>query len=135
MPVSVGWGYVIKWLRISWTLLLKKKKDRQARKNKDKGRLQVGTRTQPSREVVANAAAASVANADATAVAENEFSGVNSSSEDMGLSDSDISEDSHSNYCLTDMVNSMTGEYSDTELQESDADEGIIERFKKAKKF
>ena len=102
-----------------------KEKDRQARITKDKDRLQVGTRTQPSRGVVANA--------DAVAVAENEFSCVNSSSEDIGSSDSDFSDDSHSDYNLTDMVNSMAELYSDTELQESDAEE-ILQRFKIAKK-
>ena len=75
--------------------------------------------------MVAKAAAAAVANAAAAAVAANEFSEVNSSSEDMALSDSDISGDSNSNYCWTDMVNSVAGEYSDTELQESDNEETI----------
>ena len=92
-------------------MLLKKKKNRQAQITKDKGRLLVGTRMQPPREAVAIAAAA--------AVAAKEFSVVHSSSEDMAYaSDSDFSDESNSNYCWTDMVNSVAGEYSGTELQE-----------------
>ena len=108
-----------------------KEKNRQAQITKDKDRLPVGTRTQPPREAVANAAAAAVA-----AAARKEFSVVHSDSEDMAFaSDSDISDDSNSNYCFTDMVNSMGEHYSDTELQETDVDEEIIENLKKAKKI
>ena len=82
---------------------------------------------QPPREAVAKAAAA--------AVSAKEFSVVHSDSEDMAFaSDSDISDDSNSNYCFTDMVNSMGENYSDTELQETDVEE-IIENLKKAKKI
>ena len=111
---------------------IEKAKDRQARLNKEKCRLNVGTRTQPLRGVVAAAADVSNANADATDVPENEISYVNSSSEDAGLS----SDDSNSPYQWTDVVNSMTGA-SDTEMQElehSDAEENY-ERIKKAKKI
>ena len=112
---------------------IEKAKDRQARLNKEKGRLKFGTRSQPPRGVVANAAAADVANAATADVAENEFSCVNSSSEDIGSSESDFSDDSHSHYNLTDVFNSMAGA-SDTELQDTDAEE-ILERYKKAKKI
>ena len=105
-----------------------KEKNRQAQITKDKGRLLVGTRTQPPREAVAIAAAA--------AVAAKEFSVVHSDSEDMAFaSDSDFSDDSNSNYCWTDMVNSMGEHYSDTELQETDVDKEIIENLKKTKEF
>ena len=94
---------------------IEKAKERQARLDKEKCRLNVEPRTQPLRGVVT----------------ENEISYVNSSSEDAGLS----SDDSNSPYQWTDVVNSMTGA-SDTEMQElehSDAEENY-KRFKKAKK-
>ena len=109
-----------------------KEKSRQAQITKDKDRLPVGTCTQPPREAVANAAATAVA----AAAVRKEFSVVHSDSEDMAFaSDSDISDDSNSNYCFTDMVNSMGEHYSDTELQETEVDEEIIENLKKAKKI
>ena len=86
--------------------------ERKARLDKEKCRLNVEPRTQPLRGVVA----------------ENEFSYVNSSSEDAGLS----SDDSTSPYQYTDVMNSMMGA-SDTEMQElshSDAEERV-ERYRK----
>merc|ERR1712033_65745 len=102
--------------------VLEKAKERKERLDRETSKLNVGTRKQPTRNVV-TAAAADVANDDVSDVSdvfdvsdvsdghEREFSFIHESSEDY-----EVSSDDSNDYGLTDVYNSMHGA-SDTELQ------------------
>merc|ERR1711867_109594 len=106
--------------------VIEKAKKRKERLDRETSKLNVRTRNQPTRKVVA-AAAADVANDDVSDISdvsdvfddsdvsdghESEFSFIHESSEAY-----EVSSDDTDDYCLTDVYNSMHGA-SDTEMQQ-----------------